>query len=353
MTFSPLTDVILETTKRSSRGSTRVSRVIVHNWAGMHGGIERLVYSTDLASSNYIILSQAYKMPRSGRRLNGSTVPAGTILPAGTIIGSVPEEYRAWTSGSAAADNSSITFEIQNSTPAIPGEISQAAWNSSVRLLADIAKRYQFSQIKFGSTVRGHKEFQNTSCPGPWLWPRLPQLAADAQQARTNPNTNPAPAKPTTGTKSLDTVAREVIDGKWGNGNARKAALVAAGYNYIEVQNRVNALLGAGTVKVPTAAATSKTVTQLANEVIAGKHGNGDARKKSLGSQYAAVQAEVNRILTGGKPVSSGTAKKSNEQLANEVIDGKWGNGADRQKRLTAAGYNPAAVQAIVNRKLG
>ena len=192
MTFSPLTDVILETTKRSGRGNARVSRVIVHNWAGMHGGIERLVYSTDAASSNYIILSQAYKMPRAGRRLNGSTVPAGTVLPAGTIIGSVPEEYRAWTSGSAAADNSSITFEIQNSTPAIPGEISQAAWNSSVRLLADIAKRYRFPKIEFGSTVRGHKEFQDTSCPGPWLWPRLPQLAADAQQARTTtPTTTP------------------------------------------------------------------------------------------------------------------------------------------------------------------
>ena len=186
MTFSPLTDVILETTKRSSRGNTRVSRVIVHNWAGMYGGIERLVYSTDAASSNYIILSQSYKMPRSGRRLNGSTVPAGTVLPAGTIIGSVPEEYRAWTSGSAAADNSSITFEIQNSTPAIPGEISQAAWNSSVRLLADIAKRYQFPKIEFGSTVRGHKEFQDTSCPGPWLWPRLPQLAADARKPSTS-----------------------------------------------------------------------------------------------------------------------------------------------------------------------
>ena len=190
MTFSPLTDVILETTKRSSRGNTRVSRVIVHNWAGMYGGIERLVYSTDAASSNYIILSQAYKMPRSGRRLNGSTVPAGTVLPAGTIIGSVPEEYRAWTSGSAAADNSSITFEIQNSTPAIPGEISQAAWNSSVRLLADIAKRYQFPKIEFGSTVRGHKEFQDTSCPGPWLWPRLPQLAADARKPAINPSTS-------------------------------------------------------------------------------------------------------------------------------------------------------------------
>ena len=178
-------------------------------------------------------------------------------------------------------------------------------------------------------------------------------IASIGKTTAPTPSTpTPAPGKPATGTKSLDTVAREVVDGKWGNGQDRLQKLANAGYNYIEVQNRVNALLGAGAVKVPAAAATAKTVTQLANEVIAGKHGNGDARKKSLGSQHAAVQAEVNRILTGGKPVASGAAKKSNEQLANEVIYGLWGNGADRQKRLTAAGYNPAAVQAIVNSKL-
>lgn len=31
MNFSPLTDVILETTKRSGRGNALISRVIVHN----------------------------------------------------------------------------------------------------------------------------------------------------------------------------------------------------------------------------------------------------------------------------------------------------------------------------------
>lgn len=43
--------------------------------------------------------------------------------------------------------------------------------------------------------------------------------------------------------KSIDEIAREVINGKWGNGNARKVALEKAGYNYNEVQKRVNQLL--------------------------------------------------------------------------------------------------------------
>src|SRR5699024_9153046 len=37
-----------------------------------------------------------------------------------------------------------------------------------------------------------------------------------------------------------------------------------------------------------------KSISQLADEVLAGRHGNGDARKKSLGSDYAKVQAEIN-----------------------------------------------------------
>jgi N-acetylmuramoyl-L-alanine amidase len=50
-------------------------------------------------------------------------------------------------------------------------------------------------------------------------------------------NTTPAP------TKTVDQLAREVIAGKWGNGNARKKALTNAGYDYSAVQKRVNELL--------------------------------------------------------------------------------------------------------------
>lgn len=45
--------------------------------------------------------------------------------------------------------------------------------------------------------------------------------------------------------------------------------------------------------------------------------------------------------------------KKSNEQIADEVINGSWGNGNDRYNRLTEAGYNYNTIQNIVNSKLG
>lgn len=47
----------------------------------------------------------------------------------------------------------------------------------------------------------------------------------------------------TPATKSIDDIAKEVIDGKWGNGTLRKEKLTAAGYDYKVVQKRVNELL--------------------------------------------------------------------------------------------------------------
>ena len=40
-------------------------------------------------------------------------------------------------------------------------------------------------------------------------------------------------------------------------------------------------------------------------------------------------------------------------QIAQEVIAGKWGNGSTRVTKLKAAGYDPEAVQAEVNRRMG
>lgn len=43
--------------------------------------------------------------------------------------------------------------------------------------------------------------------------------------------------------KSVDTLAKEVLAGKWGNGSERRKKLTAAGYNYSKVQARVNQML--------------------------------------------------------------------------------------------------------------
>ena len=96
----------------------------------------------------------------------------------------------------------------------------------------------------------------------------------------------------------------------------------------------------------PSSSGTSKSVSQLAQEVIDGKHGTGDARKRALGSQYDAVQAEVNRRLG-----ASSTPKKTAQQVAQDIANGRggWGNDPERSRKLTAAGYNASDVQRRVN----
>ena len=94
---------------------------------------------------------------------------------------------------------------------------------------------------------------------------------------------------------------------------------------------------------------TTKTVDELAREVLNGAWGNGEDRKQRLtaaGYDYSAVQAKVNELMGAATPT------KSIDELAREVIAGKWGNGAERKNRLTAAGYDYSVVQNRVNQIL-
>lgn len=144
-------------------------------------------------------------------------------------------------------------------------------------------------------------------------------------------------AQPDSPKKSVDEVAQDVVNGKYGNGADRKAALEAAGYNYDEIQAKVNEILGVDTTP-------KKSVDEIAQEVINGAWGNGQDRKNRIeqaGYDYTAVQNKVNELC--------GTPKKSIDEIARAVIRGEYGNGADRKNRITAEGYDYAAVQARVN----
>ncbi len=81
--------------------------------------------------------------------------------------------------------------------------------------------------------------------------------------------------------KSIDELVKECLEGKWGNGSARKMAMINSGYDYAAVQNKINKVL------------------KLTDEVLAGKYGNGIARKMALGNDYDLVQWNINRIEKG------------------------------------------------------
>ena len=82
--------------------------------------------------------------------------------------------------------------------------------------------------------------------------------------------------------KSIDTIAQEVINGKWGSGDERVSKLKKAGYDPKTVQERVNKYYS------------------VAIEVIKGKYGNGDERKaklKKAGYNPALIQKLVNESI--------------------------------------------------------
>lgn len=98
--------------------------------------------------------------------------------------------------------------------------------------------------------------------------------------------------KPAPNKKTVDELAKEVIEGKWGNGIERNKRLIAEGYDYDEVQNKVNELLAKKDTK--------KSVDIIVKEVIEGKWGNGSERKHRLekaGYDYNEIQTMVNKLF--------------------------------------------------------
>ena len=94
-----------------------------------------------------------------------------------------------------------------------------------------------------------------------------------------------------------------------------------------------------------------KTNEEIAKEVINGKWGNGAIRKQKLneaGYDYSVIQAKVNELLSS-KSTEATPSKKSNIEVAKEVIRGLWGNGSERKRKLKKAGYDYYSIQKIVN----
>lgn len=95
------------------------------------------------------------------------------------------------------------------------------------------------------------------------------------------------PSEPSEPSGSTLDLAVGVMQGRYGNGDARKSAL---GSRYDEVQGLINHV-------------SSASAQTLADEVWQGKYGNGDTRKAVLGSRYGEVMAIVNGGSSSGKTV--------------------------------------------------
>lgn len=90
---------------------------------------------------------------------------------------------------------------------------------------------------------------------------------------------------------------------------------------------------------------------------------SGTRTLEQISSKITAYNKSGGRVLTGlvkrrakekelfDTPTST-TVKKSNEEIAKEVVAGKWGNGNARKTALTKAGYDYKTIQSLVNKLL-
>ena len=160
---------------------------------------------------------------------------------------------------------------------------------------------------KNGCNMTVHRDFKNKDCPGAYLMSKMSYIASEVNKLLgCSPvsgvvNSNPAPRPK----KSVDEVAKAVIRGDYGNGSDRKNRLEAEGYNYSVIQAKVNELLGSSSKPKPApqpapAPKPAKSIDDIAREVIRGSWGNGKDRKSRLeaaGYNYREVQNRVNQLL--------------------------------------------------------
>ena len=245
------------------------------------------------------------------------------------IYQSVAEGDTAWHAGNWLMNCRAVGIEVVSAGEDFSAtETQKLAW-----LVRKLMAKYGIG----ASGVIRHYDVTGKLCPAPYV-------AASKWAALKAAITGGAAAGGTTAAAPSGTVAelaRRVIAGEFGNGDARRTAL---GSRYDEVQAEVNRILAGASSSAPAQPATPD-IEALAQAVIRGDYGNGDDRRAALGASYDAVQARVNEILGAGGP-DGGSGGADIDALARAVIRGKYGNGEERKSRLGSLYY---AVQARVN----
>ena len=171
----------------------------------------------------------------------------------GEIASYVDEENTAWTNSNWDSNCKSVTIETSNSEMGGSWPVSDASLNALIKLVADIAKRNNLGTLVPGQNLTWHSMFADTTCPGDYLRSKMQYIADEANKLN-------APASEPTPSKSVDELAQEVIAGLWGNQPERQQRLEAAGYDYYAVQARVNEILAPAPAPAPRPLAIGDTV---------------------------------------------------------------------------------------------
>lgn len=212
------------------------------------------------------------------------------VETSGRIGQLVWDRDTAWHAGNWDANCTSIGIEHADASTH-PYRISDACLENGAHLVATLCHYYKLGRPAWGKNVFGHRDFSATECPASIAGSQHGAYMAKAgywydQISGNKPNPGSA------GKPDIEALANAVIRGEYGNGDQRRARL---GGLYDPVQARVNEILG---LKSKPA---GKSIETLAREVIRGDWGNGQERYNRLtnaGYNYQQVQNRVNQILS-------------------------------------------------------
>ena len=151
--------------------NTKITDITIHHMAG--------VLSAEQCGNIFA---------RAGR--NGSSHYG--IGNGGEIGQYVDESDTAWTNSNWPSNCRSVTIETSNCATGGDWPVGDAAYNSLIKLVADIAKRNGLGTLVAGQNLTWHSMFAATTCPGDYLRARIADIAAQANKINDNP-TPPAP----------------------------------------------------------------------------------------------------------------------------------------------------------------
>ena len=226
------------------------------------------------------------------------------IGPDGRVGMYVEEKNRSWCTSSNANDQRAVTIECASDTTH-PYAMKDVVYETLINLCTDICRRngktkliwisdketalnYTPASNEMQLTV--HRWFANKSCPGDWLFSRLGDVAS-----RVTANLNGASTPTTTTYPSVPFLVKVLVSNL-----------------YYRSEPSMN-----GTVK--------------------GKTGKGTFTIVEVKDDWGRLKSGVGWIYLGNSSYctiagSTKTTTKSIDELAREVIQGKWGNGQDRKK---------------------
>ena len=267
----------------------------------------------------------------------------------GVIYQCLPWSHRGW-HGGGASNNTHIGVEMCEpacikytsgsnftcSDTATAKAVVKRTYEAAVKLFAFLCKQYNLDPLADGVIIshrEGHARGIASNHGDPeHLWNGLKMSYTmdgfrKAVAAAMKPAEETKPATPAEPAKTLYRVQTGAFSKK-ANATALADKLKKAGFDTYIVQS-------GSLYKVQVGAYSVKA--------------NADAMAKKL--KAAGFDTYIT-TKSGTAVAAEAPAKKSVDEIAREVIAGKWGNGATRKQKLTAAGYDYSAVQKRVNELL-